>query len=82
MHIFICEISKKNQAMHLKPANQNFLFFINLKILLHFCERKPIPFQVRASLTSNLVFKKIIVVGFSPKSLARLNWTQKHQKQR
>ena len=48
--------------------------------LLHFCERKPIPFQVRASLTSNLVFKKIIVVGFSPKSLARLNCTQKTSK--
>ena len=66
--------------MHLKPANQNVLFLYKFKILLHFCERKPIPFQVRASLTSNLVFKKIIVVGFSPKSLARLNCTQKQHK--
>ena len=38
MHIFEFEISKKIQAMHLKPANQNFLFSYknkNLAILLY-----------------------------------------------
>ena len=52
---------KKFKQCIWNPQIKISYFFITLKILLHFCERKPIPFQVRASLTSDLVFKKLLL---------------------
>ena len=70
---------EKKSSNAFETRKSKFLCFCTNK---NFVIRKPIVFQVRALLTSNLMFKKIIVTDFSPKSLARLNWTQKHQKQR
>ena len=74
MHIFTCEISKKKSSNAFETHKSKFLIFCKNK---NFVTRKSIPFQVLALLTSNLVRKKIIVIGFSSKRLARLNCTKK-----
>ena len=70
---------EKNSSNKFESWNSQIKFFCCKN------KHKRIPFQVRALLISKLVFKKIIVIGFSPKSWARLEWLdsiQKNKKQR